>query len=146
MSEQTPEIAGFDMRESLWEVPETFIDDEDLRTLHTDILRQLRRENPQADTLELLLMERVATGFVYMRSREASGLIGTNDYKTLTQLWITMAADLRKTRTHATDLAAVRDEVVRDFLSAFEDSLKGLDIDTQVIMRKRMAESLQSAA
>lgn len=136
-------LSSHDMPANMWEISEAFIEDADLRELYSQIILNLQRENPDADTLEMMMMERVASGFVFMRSREAEGTFGGHEYKNLTTLWVSMAADLRKTRTNSSDIVAMKDEIHRDVLNAFEESLKGVDLDVQLVIRSRMMEALR---
>jgi len=143
MSDQTNSLADGGIPESFWNVPEQFIADENLRLLHSMTCARLRLENPDADTLELMAIERVASLFFYMRDKERSGSINSdNAYKNMMQLWVSMAADLRKTRSGVADEQEIRKEVVHGVVRSIKEGLKGMEPETRMIVTKRLMESL----
>ena len=127
--------------EEFWIVPEEFISDDSLRLLHADACSRLRHENQDADVLELMLIERVTSLYFYMRSKEGAGQINSDAaYKSMIQLWVAMAADLRKTRVNAVDQNAVRDSVTRDILQAVMGALSGIEPEVAGTIKRRIAE------
>jgi hypothetical protein len=126
-----------------WAVPEKFIKDESLRLLHAEVCSRLRGENSDADTLELMAIERITSLFFYMRDRERiGGLASDAAYKSMLSLWVTMAADLRKSRSGLADEQSVRQSVMKDVASGVKKALQGLDPEVASVVRRRFAESL----
>jgi hypothetical protein len=130
--------------DDFWAVPEEFISDENLRFLHADICAKLRADNPDADTLEILAIERVTSLYFYMRAKEMSGTFSSDTaYKGMMQLWTVMAADLRKTRTGTADAQAVKDEVLKDVVRAVNGAFDGLEPEVASTVKRRIAERLE---
>ena len=130
--------------DEFWSVPEQFIPDENLRFLHADACARLRSDNPDADTLELMAIERVTSLYFYMRSKEASGTFNSDTaYKGMMQLWVAMAADLRKARVETADEASVRADVLKTVARAVNGAFEGLEPDVAVMVKRRIAERLE---
>lgn len=139
MTEQTENI----LPPEFWQTPEQFIADDNLRFLHAEVCARLRRETPDADTLEQLCMERVASLYFYMRDRETKGgLNNATAYKSIMQLWVAMAADLRKARKEDSDVEKIRAEVTSDLVGAVRDSLQGLEPEIQMTITRRLRSTL----
>jgi hypothetical protein len=130
--------------DSFWSVPEQFITDQNLRLLHADSCQRLRQDNPDADTLELMAIERVTSLYFYMRSKEATGTFNSDTaYKGMMQLWVTMAADLRKARTGASDVESIRADVLKSVVRAVNGAFEGLEPEVAKTVKKRIAERLE---
>lgn len=132
--------------QEFWNVPEDFIADENLRFLHADMCSRLRRENPDADGLELMAIERVVSLFFYMRYKESTGNMGTDTaYKGMMQMWVVMAADLRKTRLGSTDEITIRAEIMKGVVRAVNGALEGFEPDVVKTVKRRIVERLEPA-
>lgn len=131
---------------SFWNVPEPFIPDQTLRFLHSDLSVRLREDNPDADTLELMAIERVASLYIWMRAKEsAQGFSSDASYKSIIQLWTTMAADLRKARTDLKTTAEAQAEIMTMLVKAINDGLAGVDPEIANTVKRRVMESIQGA-
>ena len=131
---------------SFWNVPEPFIPDETLRFLHSDLSVRLREDNPDADTLEMMAIERVASLYIWMRLKESSqGFNSDASYKSIIQLWTTMAADLRKTRTDHKTTAEAQAEIMEMLVGAINNALAGLEPEIANTVKRRVMESIQGA-
>lgn len=124
----------------LWNVPEQFIPDASLRFLHSDISTRLIQDNPDADTLELLAVERVASLYIWMRYKEGAegGFKSDANYKSMIQLWTTMAADLRKSRTDHKTTAEAQQEIMGMLVGAINDALAGIDPEIANTVKRRI--------
>lgn len=126
-----------------WAVPEKFIKDESLRFLHAEVCARMRDENPGADTLELMAIERITSLFFYMRDRERlGGMASDSAYKSMMSLWVSMAADLRKSRSGLSEEEATRTRVLQDVANGIKSALKGMDPEVAIVVKRRIAESL----
>lgn len=124
---------------SLWNVPDTFIPNTELQFLHSDICARLRQDNLDADTLELLAIERVASLYIWMRHKEsADGFKSDVSYKGMIQLWTTMAADLRKARTDHKTTAEAQHEIMSMLVGAINDALAGIDPEIANTVKRRI--------
>ena len=127
----------------LWNVPETFIPREELRFLHSEICARLREDNLDADTLELLAIERVASLYVWMRLKESeTGFKSESSYKGMIQLWTTMAADLRKARTDHKTTAEAQTEIMGMLVGAINDALAGIDPEIANTVKRRISHAM----
>lgn len=130
--------------EEFWSVPENFISDHGLRLLHADTCRRLRDDNPEADTLEVMAIERIASLYFYMRSKEIQGNFGSDTaYKGMMSLWVSMASDLRKSRLGGADEATVRRDVLRQVVSAVNGAFNGMEPEVAKTIKARIAERLE---
>lgn len=114
---------------SFWEST-SFTADPELGALHSAIVSRLRQESPDADTLELMMMERVCFLYLYMRfyeSESGTKLSMSREYKEILQTWIKFAADLRAMRMKAEEIQSVRLAIVSEVSSALKKALDGLD-------------------
>lgn len=112
---------------------ESFESKPHMKTIHEAIVSRLQLESPDADTLELMMMERVCFLYIYMRAAEVVGEDGkvTFDraYKDMMSLWVSMAADLRKQRLRAEETQSIRMTIVSEVSRALKEALKGVDPD-----------------
>ncbi len=102
-----------------------------LKDIHAMLVQQLQHEAPDADVLELMMMERVAFLYVYMRAKEQSNAAEvtqfTRAYKDMMTLWVSMASDLRKTRLRAEEAQSIRMSIVTEVGRALKEALKDVD-------------------
>lgn len=128
-----------------------------LSDIHAMVVERLQAEAPDADTLELMLMERVCFLYVFMRAIEMPKVINDptsekvadgkggavsaftfdRTYREMMSLWVSMASDLRKQRMRAEEEANIRLSVVTEVSRVLKDALKDVDpeIATQVQTR-----------
>lgn len=108
---------------------EAFDGREYLHDIHGMVVERLQAEAPDADTLELMLMERVSFLYIFMRAKEASVEDMTFDrtYKDMMSLWVSMAADLRKQRLRAEETSSIRMMIVGEVSKALKEALKDVD-------------------
>jgi hypothetical protein len=144
VSENVNTLTDGGVPEEFWAVPEQFISDDTLRFLHTEMCVRLREDNPDADTLELMAIERVCSLYFYMRAKEGQGTFSSDTaYKGMMQLWVVMAADLRKARTGQADEASIKADVLKTVGKAVNGAFEGLEPEVAVTVRRRLMESLE---
>lgn len=103
-----------------------------LKDIHTAVVQRLQMESPDADTLELMMMERVCFLYIFMRASEtptedAEGPSFDRNYKDMMSLWVSMAADLRKQRLRLEETQGIRASIVGEVSRALKEALKGVD-------------------
>lgn len=109
---------------------DAFQDRDHLRDIHAMVVDRLQAEAPDADTLELMLMERVSFLYIFMRAKEAGpteDMAFDRTYKDMMSLWVSMAADLRKQRLRAEETSSIRMMIVSEVSKALKESLKDVD-------------------
>lgn len=110
-----------------WDLP-TFDNAAILKDVHTIVVDRLQAESPDADTLELMMMERVCFLYIYLRALEANSEVKIDHaYRDALKLWVSMAADLRKTRLRAEETASIRMAIVSEVSRALKVAMKGMD-------------------
>lgn len=123
-------IAAGKLPPNFWNL-EAFTNQPALEHIHEAVVMRLQMESPDADTLELMMMERVCFLYIFMRANEipAEGEEITFDktYKEMMTLWVGMAADLRKQRMRAEETQGIRMAIVGEVSRALKDALKGVD-------------------
>lgn len=127
----------------LWRVPEQFIPNPELQVLHADICVRLREDNPDADTLELLAIERIASLYFWMRHKEGTdGFKNDQSYKGMIDLWTKMAADLRKARTDHKTTAEAQKEIMGMLVGAINDALAGINPEIANTIKRRISSAM----
>lgn len=108
---------------------EAFKNNPGLKDIHAMVVERLQYESPDADTLELMMMERVCFLYIFMRSNETKGeeLSFDRTYKDMMGLWVSMAADLRKQRLRAEETQSIRMAIVTEVARALKEALKDVD-------------------
>lgn len=103
-----------------------------LSEIHAMVVSRLIEESPDADTLELMMMERVCFLYIFMRASEFSvdedkRLAFDRNYKDMMSLWVSMAGDLRKQRLRAEETMSIRYQIVSEVSKALKVALKNVD-------------------
>lgn len=108
---------------------DAFSDKDHLHEIHRLVVERLQYEAPDADTLELMLMERVSFLYIFMRAKETSTeeLNFDRTYKEMMSLWVSMAADLRKQRLRAEETSSIRMMIVSEVSKALKEAMKDVD-------------------
>lgn len=131
--------------DEFWNLPDTFISNENARKIYIETYKQLLAENPDRDTIELMMIERAAALYAYMRDMESTvGYRNTQDYRQLSALWTSMAQDLRKTRHANFSEEQIRQEIATEYIQIVNTALKGLDPETGASVRQRIYNALNS--
>lgn len=99
-----------------------------LKDIHAVVVERLQYESPDADTLELMMMERVCFLYIFMRSQEQGDEVAFDrTYKDMMGLWVSMAADLRKQRLRAEEEQSIRMSIVSEVAKAIKEAMKDVD-------------------
>lgn len=137
----TGEISTYS--EQLWSVPEAFIPNEDLRALYDVVSVQLRVDNPDADALEVLMIERVAALYIFLRYRESTGDVDSmTAYHKNLELWAKLVDGLRKKRVDNSIDDANKQKILTNVGAAFQKALTGLEPEVATHIRQRFAQNL----
>lgn len=106
--------------------PADSIGDESLQLIYSEVVDRLQKENPHADTLECMMLERVAFLYVHIRHKETQkSFAHDRAYKETLQLWVQMAASLQKKREANLNLDDIKDKIVNSVQIAVMDAAKG---------------------
>lgn len=98
-----------------------------LQLVYTEVQTRLREENPEADTLELMMIERVAFLYVHIRHKETKRLFDNDRaYKETMQVWTQMAAELRKERVRQETVENAKEAILDAVHTALGASLNSL--------------------
>ena len=138
-------VAPDAMPDGFWALSETALKKETaLQFMGTDISARLRAENPSADMLEMMLVERVAFFYVYMRQQEcAEFFVPGPRYKEILNSWTGLAAELRKCRTMS--LETMKDAILLAVSSAIAQAVQDLPEDQRTLIGERIAASFEEA-
>lgn len=121
--------------EAAFELPESAVDSLNFRMLHTALVQKLLDEakNIPMQTAQYILIERIATTYIYIKYKEADGFDGLNPIAQDKQnvYLLSLLAQFQKMLSKATaqedrenTLREVRDIIVRVFKSSNNDSAK----------------------
>lgn len=116
-----------------------------LQMIYQEVVSRLKAENEEADTLELMLIERIALLYVLIRHKEETNAFeNSRAYKELFQLWVTMAADLRKQRQAAESLQLLREQILVSVQHAMVAAVKGMPPEIKKEVQERLLGELES--
>jgi hypothetical protein len=117
-----------------------------LQMIYQEVVSRLKEENTDADTLELMLIERIALLYVLIRHKEETNAFeNSRAYKELFQLWVTMAADLRKQRQAAESIQILREQILVSVHHAVVTAVKGMPQEIKQEIQERLLSELESA-
>lgn len=124
-------VAADRLPDNFWNL-DSFQSKDALKEIHAAVVQRLQMESPDADTLELMMMERVCFLYIFMRAKEAptedaEGPSFDRTYKDMMSLWVSMAADLRKQRLRLEETQGIRASIVGEVSRALKEALKGVD-------------------
>lgn len=119
---------------------------ESLQLIHAEIVSRLQAESPDADTLELMMVERVAFLYIYVRAKEAKKLFAHDRaYKETLQLWTQMAADLRKQRQSERGVDEIKTEIIGSVSDAMKGALSSLPPQVRSEVSEKVLSALEAA-
>lgn len=129
----------------LFDLPENFIQDTNLRTLHAEVCARLLADQPSADMLDVLIIERVATAYFYVRQKEEVGAEGSpTAYKNMIRMWLELATELRKKRIEALDENQMKEKLAGVVVDALNTAIYGLDPKVQRVVRDNIVGALET--
>jgi hypothetical protein len=157
-----------ELPKDFWNFPKALIPDTKMQTLHKETIKKLREENDSADTLELMLIERIATLYFIIRCKEAAtvyadkveeegneekaeqvrksrGFENERMYRDLQTLWNTMVGDLRKSRSGQIEVERIKGQITEMFAQGIKDALADLPPSTRLVVQNRLADVLTNA-
>lgn len=96
------------------------------------ILQKLMGEHPSVDTLDLMLLERVAYIYARIRQREAAGAFGNERiYRSASLLLSTYMGEVRKSDDRQQLLDLIRADAVEVVVSSLKEAVGELSPDQQ---------------
>lgn len=115
-----------------------------LQVIYQEVVARLKEENEEADTLELMLIERIALLYVVIRHKEETNAFeNSRAYKEMFQLWVTMAADLRKQRQQAESIMLIRQQILVSIQHAVSTAVKGMPAELKKEVQGRLLSELE---
>lgn len=127
------------------------VTDPDLRVLYEILVRRMRKEASHLpmNTVQLLLIERIAYNYIVMRSKEAANTVEEGAFSHATQqkefntFWLSMTQEFNK-QMRATD-AEFRAQVMKTMASAVVGVLREIDDPVlQAKLRIKIADAIES--
>lgn len=127
----------------LWSVPEAFIPDPDLRQLYDLVIAQLLSDNPDADGLERLMIERIGAVYMFIRYRESVGDVDSlTAYHKNLELWAKLVDQLRRKRIDNAVDDSNKQKILTGVQTAFQKTLQGMEPELANHIRQRFAKNL----
>lgn len=132
--------------QELFNLPEEFIEDPGLRLLHAEVCARLLSDQPDADMLDVMIIERTTTAYFYVRQKELAGsdALHPATYKNIIRMWLELATELRKKRLESFSELEVKEKIVGAVVGALNESIYGLDPVIAKTVRDRMVLALDS--
>lgn len=128
-----------------FKLPPSISDSPEMTQLHTEIVLRLRREASglSMNTVQQLLLERIATFYVQTKMREQEG-VGVKELKDLNSFWLSMTQEFNRLLTSSQD--KLRDALFLEIQKVLESALKEtvVDPDTRKKLRLRLAGDFAS--
>lgn len=133
-----------ELPKEFWTQPGEALGDENLQLIYAEVCERLRAESGEADTLELMLIERIAFLYVHIRNKERDDSFANDRaYKETLQLWTGMAADLRKQRIASADFEAVKVQMLESIQTAILSASESLPPEYSKAFREQVLEEFQ---
>lgn len=146
MSEIPPPLAPLDDLDYAFNLPD-YITDPGLKRLYEVLLVRMRKEAQHLDmnTVQLLLIERIAFNYVMLRHLEATnGFAKASEQKDFNTFWLSMTAEFNKNLRN-TD-AESRDRVIMAMASVVNRVISQVDDEqARVKLRTNLADELEQA-
>lgn len=123
-----------------FKLPQSIQDSEAMAGLHAEIVLRLRREAAglSMNTVQQLLLERIATFYVQTKIRELEG-VGVKELRELNSFWLSMTQEFNRLLLASQD--KLRDALFMEIQKVLESALKETvdDADTRKKLRMRLA-------
>lgn len=98
--------------DSFWAQSSQVLDDPNFQLIYAEIAKKLRDENPNADTLETIQIERIAFLYTHIRMKETKKLFANDRaYKETMATWHAMVESLRRYRERRETFEKLRDDL-----------------------------------
>ncbi len=127
--------------ERAFRLPENIAEDLEMAAIHQEIVTRMRREAAgiPMNTVQQLLMERIATSYVQAKMREESGQLTLRDIKDQNASWLAMTQEFNKLLQSSQDKLrdALFTEIQNVITSAIDDTVT--DESTLRNLRRRLA-------
>lgn len=113
------------LSEEFFAQPQGALGDEALQLIYSEAVAHLRHENPTADTLETMWIERTVAIYTRIRNKETlQSFDSDKTYLELMKLWVTLASALQKKRLDDLDVGEIRDRILAGVQVAVSDAMK----------------------
>lgn len=123
-----------------FKLPPSIEGSEEMTGLHEEIVLRLRREASglPMNTVQQLLLERIATFYVQTKMREQEG-VGVKELRELNSFWLSMTQEFNKLLTNSQD--KLREAMFLDIQNILDTALKETvdDPNTRKKLRLRLA-------
>lgn len=95
--------------------------------LRQNVLDRLIREHPNADMLDMILLERVAYAYARIRQREAAGMFGSErNYKAASTMLTQFMAEVRKSDNRQEFLDLIRADALNVVVASLKEAVADL--------------------
>lgn len=116
-----------------WKAAEKVVKEPSLQLIHAQIVARLKEDHPEADTLTLLTIERIATVYCLIRQKEATGAFAHDRaYKETMAFWHQMTADLRKSKAREEVIEAAIAEAMSAMAQSVSKAMAEVDLPDEV--------------
>lgn len=126
-------------------LPASIEADPEMVELHGEIVRRLRREASgiSMNTVQQLLLERIATQYVATKVREQAGTLSLRDMKEQNTVWLSMTQEFNRLLMASED--KLRDALMAEMQEIVIGSLDLVaDKETRQTLRRHLAEQFAS--
>lgn len=124
------------------------IETAEMRQLYEEIVAQLRQEFDQVPTfgtLEQLVLERIAYGYVFMRDKELRNEHwDLKSYKEFMRVWMDMVSRIQTAKNSAKDAERMREDLIATLGAVVRRGVSALPENVRSIVAANMAEDLKT--
>lgn len=154
------------LSDAFWAAPDGTFQHEVTKALHAELIAFLRDEfqsRPGLGVVEMMMVERTALFYCYVRDRERSGIgheghtlspaevekgmgfVHERNYKEATQLLTDMLSRLQRASSDTIDAAEIRSEAIDQVTKVMLAAIDTLPEDVQEQVRGRIADAFEGA-
>lgn len=137
-------IEADDRLEQAFSLPEYIVTEfPELADIHSEIVLRLRSEahGMPMNTVQNLLLERIAYNYVYLKYRELKGSSTGREQKDLNSFWLSMTQEFN--RLLSVNEAERREKLMKDVVDVFQEALALIqDKETQQAVSQSISAGL----
>lgn len=114
-----------------------------LEEIHDEIVMRFKSEahGMPMNTVQTLLLERIAYNYVYLKYRELSGEVAGKDQKDFNSFWLSMTQEFNRLLT--VNEAERREQLMNDVVSVFNEAIALIqDKDTRQAVQQSVGAGL----
>lgn len=144
MTSVESQIAADERLDKVFSLPKTMVEEfPELSDIHDEIVMRLKSEahGMPMNTVQTLLLERIAYNYVFLKYRELKGDVAGKDQKDFNSFWLSMTTEFN--RLLSVNEAERREQLMNDVVAVFNEAIALIqDKDTRQAVQQSVGAGL----